>query len=739
MILGFTTLFIAICISIVAAYYSILGLTAIFAAALLPIVIMGGVLEAGKIMATVWLHKNWSRAGIQYKLYLVPAVFMLMFLTSMGIFGFLSAAHINQTAGSQESVAQVQRITTEIGRQKGIIDRAEERLKKLETVGTGVDANVQGQINTEQQRIDSVLVRTKPAIDEQNQIIASQTKLYTDQIDRIDEQLNILQRYIDTNEIAKAQSMIGTPSDGNWGPGTATAVRTWQTTKNRDRAALVNKLEALESNNPAIAAARREITRLRSGADTQIAESNALITRLRAQLGKTSSEDANQALTEQQTVIRTANTEIDTLTQKKYQLEAEYRRLEAEVGPVKYIAEFIYGDQADKNTLEQAVRWVILLIVAVFDPLALVLILAGTKQIEWARRSEEIKTEQQLVAEQNAALVPELQDQINRHSEETTRLHQTIGVLTTELEATRVSTPSPAPDLSEVNAELQTVTPEIDHEVLLTQSQAEPQTASPGVDYEALLTEAQARTQMAAESQVQLKAQLTEVTTHAEQLMQEYFNKELQYKELLTQLEQLNQDQEIQATLLANALQRNQDADEQRHHAYTVLEQRNQEITALNQRIAELTRTPEPELEPIQETASTFKFVTPPVPETAPKFKAPVEPEYQPTYVAEVAIPEPDPVTEPVRPASAGFGSEFPSSPAKGDMFLRTDFKPSRLFKWNDQQWIQINKNTTDAYAYNDQYIEFLITKLRDREYEWEELTPTEQQQVEAIMGGPFV
>lgn len=716
MILGLFTLAIAICISIVAAYYSILGLTAIFAAAFLPIVIMGGALEAGKVMATVWLHRNWHRAGIQYKLYLVPAVFMLMFLTSMGIFGFLSKAHIDQTTGSQESVAQVQRITTEIGRQKGIIERAEDRLKKLETVGTGVDANVQGQINTEQQRIDGALARIKPAIDEQNQIIASQTKLYTDQIDRIDEQLNILQRYIDTNEIAKAQSMIGTPSDGNWGPGTATAVRTWQTTRNRDRAALVNKLEALESNNPAISAARREITRLRSGADAQIAESNTLITRLRAQLGKTSSEDATQALTEQQTVIRDANTEIDTLTQKKYQLEAEYRRLEAEVGPVKYIAEFIYGDQADKNMLEQAVRWVILLIVAVFDPLALVLILAGTKQIEWARRSEEIKTEQQLVAQQNAALIPELQDQINRYSEETTRLHQTIGTLTTELETARVATP-PVPDLSEVNAELQTV--------------------SPDIDYEALLTEARAQTQMAAESEVQLKAQLTEVTTHAEQLMQEYFNKELQYKELLTQMEQLNQDQEIQATLLANALQRNQDADEQRHHAYTVLEQRNQEITALNQRIAELTRTPEPE--PIQETASTFKFVAPPVPETAPKFKAPVEPEYQPTYVAEVTMPEPEPVPEPVRPASAGFGSEFPGSPAKGDMFLRTDFKPSRLFKWNDQQWIQINKNTTDAYAYNDQYIEFLITKLRDREYEWEDLTPTEQQQVEAIMGGPFV
>jgi hypothetical protein len=85
------------------------------------------------------------------------------------------------------------------------------------------------------------------------------------------------------------------------------------------------------------------------------------------------------------------------------------------------------------------------------------------------------------------------------------------------------------------------------------------------------------------------------------------------------------------------------------------------------------------------------------------------------------------------------FGPEFPGSPAKGDMFLRTDFRPNRLFKWNDQQWIQINKSTTDAYTYNEQYIEFLIVKLQDREYEWDELTTAEQQQVEAIIGGPIV
>jgi hypothetical protein len=718
MILGFSTLFIAICISIVAAYYSILGLTAIFAAAFWPVVIMGTALEAGKIMTTVWLHKNWQRAQIQYKLYLLPAVFMLMFLTSMGIFGFLSKAHIDQTSGSQESVAQVQRITTEIGRQQGIIERAEDRLKKLETVGTGVDANVQGQINTEQQRIDGALARIKPATDEQNQIIASQTKLYTDQIDRIDDQLNILQRYIDTNEIAKAQSMIGTPSDGNWGPGTAMAVKTWQTTKNRERSQLVSKLESLESSNPSIAAARREITRLRAGADLQIAESNILITRLRGQLGNTSSEDATQALTEQQTVIRDANTEIDTLTQKKYQLEAEYRRLEAEVGPVKYIAEFIYGEQADKNILERAVRWVIILIVAVFDPLALVLILAGAKQLEWARTA---RRDEELKPQHEAEQMVQLNEMVNKSQEENTRLYTDIDRLTAQVVSLQ-TVPVQEPDLSNVNAELQTVTPE--------------------VDYEALLAEAKSQTLVSTESEVQLKAQLAEITGHAEQLIQEYFNKEVQYKELLAQLKQLNQDQELQGQILANSIHRNQEAEE-------LLARLNQEIAALNQRIAELTQVPEPEPEAIQATANLFKFVAPPVPETAPRFKASTEP--TPIPVPEVVAPpayEPDdgPLTDQqisqiqtlVAPRT-DFGTEFPGSPAKGDMFLRTDFRPNRLFKWNDQQWIQINKSTTDAYTYNEQYIEFLIVKLQDREYEWDELTTAEQQRVEAIIGGPIV
>ena len=87
--------------------------------------------------------------------------------------------------------------------------------------------------------------------------------------------------------------------------------------------------------------------------------------------------------------IKNANKEIDTLTEEKYALEAEYRKLEAEVGTIKYIAEFVYGEQADKDLLEQAVRWVILLIIFVFDPLAVLLLIASQYTFERLRNQKE--------------------------------------------------------------------------------------------------------------------------------------------------------------------------------------------------------------------------------------------------------------------------------------------------------------------------------------------------------------
>ena len=385
MIFGILTLITALAISAVAIYYSVAGLMAIFAAAALPIMIMGGTLEIAKLVTAVWLHKYWERAAWWIKTYLVTAVVILMFITSMGIFGFLSKAHIEQTSASEESIARVETIQKELDRQDVLVARAEDRIVQLEDTDSGVDAGIQQQIDTEQTRIDSAYTRIQPAIAEQNVIIANVTALFQSELDKIDAELDKLQSYIDAGDIPKAQGMIGAKADGAYGPKTAQAFTDFQDAKKVDRGGWIQKLQDA-AQSPTVIAARAEITRLRSGAEQQIANSNTLINRLRTQLGNTTTADTVQGdIDAQQARIKAANIEIDTLTEEKIALEAEYRKLEAEVGPIKYIAEFVYGEAANKNMLEEAVKWVIIVIIFVFEPLAVLLLLAAQYTFQFRR------------------------------------------------------------------------------------------------------------------------------------------------------------------------------------------------------------------------------------------------------------------------------------------------------------------------------------------------------------------
>ena len=479
MALGILVLITALTISAVAIYYSIAGLVAIFAAAAIPIIVMGTALEIGKLVTAVWLHKYWQQAKWWLKTYLTTAVVILMFITSMGIFGFLSKAHIEQTSASEESVAQVTQLDTEIGRLNAVIDRSEVKIKQLETSGTGADANLQAQIDKEQERIDLAFKRIQPAIDQQNKIIADarsgdaeRTKPYEDQLTSIKEELkrletsarnyeesiktlsadsssinpllaqiqNIQQTIVkvegqiasgEREQIKQAQTTIGSVADGSVGPRTSAAANAWiekqkevingiqkeisrlrdesKETVNAERERLasivkdirqvqipalkdreltmlakIDEVRATES--PVIATARDEIQRLRKSAEEQVKASQKLIDRLRSQLAQSDKTDEiDKAVDEQLARIKTAEAEIDILTEEKYKVEAEYRKLEAEVGPIKYIAEFVYGEKADKNLLEEAVRWVILIIIFVFDPLAVLLLIASQYTFEFAR------------------------------------------------------------------------------------------------------------------------------------------------------------------------------------------------------------------------------------------------------------------------------------------------------------------------------------------------------------------
>ena len=361
---------------------------------------MGTTLEIAKLVTAVWLHKYWDRAAWWLKTYLSISVVVLMFITSMGIFGFLSKAHIEQTSASEESIARVETIQKELDRQDVLVARAEDRIVQLEDTDSGVDAGIQQQIDTEQTRIDSAYTRIQPAIAEQNVIIANVTALFQSELDKIDAELDKLQSYIDAGDIPKAQGMIGAKADGAYGPKTAQAFTDFQDAKKVDRGEWIQKLQDA-AQSPTVIAARAEITRLRSRAEQQIANSNTLINRLRTQLGNTTTADTVQGdIDAQQARIATAATVIDGLTEEKIQLEAEYRKLEAEVGPIKYIAEFVYGEAADKNMLEEAVKWVIIVIIFVFDPLAVLLLLAAQYTFEFRRKELEDDDGERLRLEQ---------------------------------------------------------------------------------------------------------------------------------------------------------------------------------------------------------------------------------------------------------------------------------------------------------------------------------------------------
>jgi len=105
--INYIALAVAIGLSAVAAYFSILGLTAIFAASFWPVVIMGSMLEAAKVVAASWAFRNWNYAPAVIKYYLITAVIILMMITSMGTFGYLSKAHIEQTSSVSDVAAQV--------------------------------------------------------------------------------------------------------------------------------------------------------------------------------------------------------------------------------------------------------------------------------------------------------------------------------------------------------------------------------------------------------------------------------------------------------------------------------------------------------------------------------------------------------------------------------------------------------------------------------------------------------
>ena len=354
----------AIAIATVAAYYSIIGLMTIFAAAAIPIAVMGGVLEAGKLITASWLYNNRKIIPFFLKSYLITAVVVLMFITSMGIFGFLSKAHIEQTAESEENVAKMEQIDKKIVRLTDTIMSSEQAIIKIETKDENKNEEINFQIQTEEERITKVIDQYQKLVDEQDKIINSAS-----------DNLDLLEQFVKDKDIKSLQALVGTKADGVYGPGTAARV-------NEYREKEESKVDQI------IADARKRITNLRERELTEISKSNELIDRLRNNINTDELDEVatNRIKNLQNTIIESEES-ITNLNVEKFKLEAEERKLEAEVGPIKYIAELVYSGEADRDVLEDAVRWVILIIIFVFDPLAVLLLIAAN--IGWEKEREE--------------------------------------------------------------------------------------------------------------------------------------------------------------------------------------------------------------------------------------------------------------------------------------------------------------------------------------------------------------
>ena len=358
MLFGIFTLITALAIAGVAAWFSIEGLMAIFSASALPIAIMAGTLEVGKLLTASWLYRYWHETSLLLKTYLSIAVVVLMLITSMGIFGYLSKAHLDQAGETGDAFAKVERIDGQIQREENKIALLEDRI-----LGIGGSVDVSESIKQQEEIRDGAWARVQGDIDYAN-----------GQIDRLRDQLAVLDKAV--NDLREKGVEVVTLDEGG-------AFRQAETEK-IDYVAQANELFAQQKEQrdqirADIQVQQDNIDKYRAQAQKTIDDANAEINRLRNQ--NSSQQDENIIkIDEYNTQIDEIYDNIVILKDEKFEAESIVRNLEKEVGPIKYVAQLIYGEDTE-SYLDQAVRLFILMLVFVFDPLAVVLIIAANQTL----------------------------------------------------------------------------------------------------------------------------------------------------------------------------------------------------------------------------------------------------------------------------------------------------------------------------------------------------------------------
>ena len=322
--------------------------------------VMGSVLEVGKLVTASWLYQNWKVAPRLIKTYLAIAVVVLMFITSMGIFGFLSKAHVEQTSLGTIGQEKLATIEEKLLRSENRIDRWSSDIERLVK---GEDVRVDILIDKEQVELDKIYVR----IDKEKEALRSQADK------DIELQNNRLKQAQERKEadIAAAQERFkGAFSKKGLDEAIAKAT--------------ANELAVASAAQRIIVEIQNKLKEDLAGVDARYAEQIASIETIindYKNQANTKTGDIDGKIIALENQIEAEQDKIDTVNEDKIVLMSKQAQLEVEVGPLKYIAEFVYGREANQNLLEAAVRWVIIIIIFVFDPLAVLLLIAANMSL----------------------------------------------------------------------------------------------------------------------------------------------------------------------------------------------------------------------------------------------------------------------------------------------------------------------------------------------------------------------
>ncbi len=335
----------ALAISVIGAYFSIIGLSTIFPGSQTSVVIMGCALEVAKIVTVLWLHRNWKIAKFSLKFYFCFAVFVLMGITSLGIFGYLSKAHIEHKNSANQEITQIENLSLRVGKEKQFITQYEDSIKSLKNKSDGSSGRYEREIE-----------RTENRIKEINDKLQKDVGVEQSRIEELRNRLSSLdQELVDTQ---KANS--GFFSD---------------------------KKKAMEKINQKQSTEREEIDILikeynqnikifRSNYNIEYTKLNSFIESVRSKSidKEEGNEDKIYSYNEK---IKNSLLVIQDLELEKSKLGEKIRSIEAEIGPLKYVVGMLKDFGVGELNSDQAVRLIIVIIMIVFDPLAILLIVAA--------------------------------------------------------------------------------------------------------------------------------------------------------------------------------------------------------------------------------------------------------------------------------------------------------------------------------------------------------------------------